>query len=75
MTVHKPFSYKTHLLIGQFANAHATVVARWDHVPTQKEIEAEIAKVSSNHTAFVLVNVVGDEYKGTYVPPVDYGCY
>ena len=75
MSVHTPFTYKTHLLVGQYANTHATIVARWEHVPTQKEIEEVRLKNATNYVAFVLVNVVGEEYKGDAPASEDPYCY
>ena len=46
--------YKTHILIGVRVNGVMTVISDWPHVPTQAEVQQEIAAVRDGYVTFAL---------------------
>ena len=60
-------TYRTHVLLGLMSGGDLYVVRRWDHVPTQSDVDKAIASAPNNYVAFVVSACVGPPLPGNLV--------
>ena len=57
-------NYNSHLLLAQGSSGGATVVMRWEHAPSQAEIDKRRAELPAAYSSFVLVRPCGPVMNG-----------
>ena len=62
-------SYQSYLLLGQKHDGGATLVMRWESVPSQADIDKRKAEVPKVYSSFVLVRPCGPVLDGNYECP------